>query len=73
LPLASIVEKYINYDKLQLGGNPKNRLYIRVFIVEKYPKKRLKVCGRICLKCCTGPRDIMFSDKASHNATPKIH
>jgi hypothetical protein len=39
LPLASIVEKYINYDKLQLGGNPKNRLYIRVFIVEKYPKK----------------------------------
>jgi hypothetical protein len=39
LPLASIVEKYINYGKLQLGGNPKNRLYIRVFIVEKYPKK----------------------------------
>jgi hypothetical protein len=48
LPLASIVEKYINYDKVAGWRKSQESSAHRVFIVEKYPKK-LKRCGRICL------------------------
>jgi hypothetical protein len=48
LPLASIVEKYINYDKVAGWRKSQESSAHRVFIFEKYPKK-LKRCGRICL------------------------
>jgi hypothetical protein len=72
LPLASISEKYINYDKVAAWRKPPEFSAYRVFIVEKYPKKIERLRQNLP-ECCTEPQDIMFSDKASDNAASRIH
>jgi hypothetical protein len=57
LPLASISEKYINYDKVAAWRKPPEFSAYRVFIVEKYPKK-LKGYGRICLSVAQSHRTL---------------